>query len=82
MRLEDTIDGMVSSDYVDRFVAEVQQLKIRIDNLETILERESQGRLGFKLNCPVELLLEQLEAMEHLLKIYNKRAEIEGITIF
>lgn len=39
MKLEDTIEGMKSADYKERFVAEYQQLKIRHDKLERFIRK-------------------------------------------
>ena len=38
LTLNDTIDGMVSNDYKERFIAEYQQLVIRYNGLKKMLE--------------------------------------------
>ena len=39
MELKDTVELMISSDYDNRFRAEYHQLDIRIDKLQTMLEK-------------------------------------------
>jgi len=63
MELKDTVELMLSSDYKERFVAEYQQLKIRVDKLSVMLDKYCEGSLGFTLKCSYDLLLDQYLAM-------------------
>ena len=73
MELKDTIQGMTSADYKDRFKAEYQQVKIRYDKLA--------GTLPFTPNCSLDLLKEQKKHMGNYIRCLKIRAEIEGITL-
>ena len=42
--LKDTVDGMLSTDYKERFVAEYQQTKIRYEKLKAWKRRRWQAR--------------------------------------
>lgn len=81
MELKDTVEGMLSPDYKERFKAEYQQLKIRQNKLSNMLWRYSEGFLKFKPTCPLSLLDEQVELMDKLLNVYKWRAQIEGIDL-
>lgn len=81
MKLEDTIDLMLSDNYQDRFLAEFYQIKIRIDGLETMLKKYRNGTLGFTPNCKIETLEEQLRAMIKYENCLVLRAEEENINI-
>lgn len=86
MQLKDTVEGMQSQDYKDRFWAEAKQLKIRLEKLRRfnnkIILHEKYG-IGepVKHDCPLELLLEQQKVMGMYLNILAMRAQIEGIEI-
>lgn len=73
----DTIPAMISDNHKDRLVAEYAQVRIRLEHLEVILEKEQRGELGFELNCPVELLQEQAEAMRLYKHVLAQRMLIE-----
>lgn len=75
MTLEDTADDMLSSDYMDRFRAEYNQLSIRIKRLEKILN----GERSVVINCPYTLIREQLRAMKNYLNCLKQRAQFENI---
>lgn len=79
--LKDTVNDMLSNDYKERFRAEYQQLRIRIEKLgKTILDYQ-YGSLPFQPACPIELLQKQLAAMEEYLIILVERASIEEIEL-
>ena len=80
MELKDTVDLMLSEDYKDRSKAEYYQLKIRIEKLEAMLKKYDEGTLEFTLNCPVELLRQQLDYMINYKMILEQRTSYEGIT--
>ena len=73
--LANTVDDMLSRDYKERFVAEYNQLSIRIRKLEKILD----GDMTFRLSCPPDILREQLDAMKAYKSALEKRFQFEGI---
>lgn len=79
MELKDTIMGMTSNDYKDRFVAEYTQLKIRYEKLLNMCEKWDNGKLNFTPICPRELYNEQLKYMFSYLCILEERAQLERI---
>lgn len=81
MELSETIEGMTSSDYKERFVAEVRQNRIRCEKLCDILAAEAAGNLEFELSCPVRTLEELANLMAKLDLVYTERAACEGIDL-
>lgn len=86
MQLKDTVIGMSSNDYKERFKAEYWQLKLRCDRLEDFCNRiEAAEYSDFvpepQHECPLHLLKEQLTDMKGYLHILEIRAVIEGINI-
>lgn len=79
--LKDTIDLMLSDDYLDRFVAEYVQTKIRYEKLHTMLNKWDAGTLEFEPVCPKVKLLNQQSAMGNYLNQLEIRAEIEGVRL-
>ena len=39
LELKDTIEGMISDDYKERFIAEYNQVKIRVAKLESMITK-------------------------------------------
>ena len=76
-----TVEGMLSSDYKERFKAEYQQTKIRYDKLHAMLAKADAGKLEFKPTCPLDLLRRQAAAMGQYLYCLEVRAQIEGIDL-
>lgn len=81
MELIDTIDGMTSADYKERFKAEYQQVKIRYNKLHKTIADSKSNKLSFKLESPIELLEQQYLAMYRYLSILEQRAICEGINL-
>lgn len=81
MELKDTVDGMLSDDYKERFKAEYDQLMIRASRLEKLLIDDSNGDIDFELQCPRQMLGTQLRLMRQLLEVLKRRAKIEGIDL-
>lgn len=79
--LKDTVEGMLSSDYKERFVAEYDQLKFRIVKLDQMLYRWEKGELDFTPTCSKELLQLQVTTMKSLLQILDLRAIKENIPV-
>lgn len=79
MDLKDTVDGMLSDDYQQRFVAEMNQLQIRKEKLiEFLINYED---IDPEPACPRRLLEEQLKLMGRLYLTMYERARCEGIDI-
>ena len=81
MELRDTIPGMLSPDYKERFTAEYEQLSIRASKLETFIDNYRNGRLNFKPTCDLELLSRQLDIMKAYMAVLEERAKIEGVNV-
>lgn len=76
MELKDTVNGMLSSNYFERFEAEYQQLVIRSNKLEKFIMRvETEGA---KHDCPIGLLKRQLEHMKEYMYDLKERMIYEG----
>lgn len=81
MELKDTIPQMNSEDYKERFKAEYNQLKIRLEKLHSFLVKYDAGTLCFQPTCPIEVLITQEKHMRNYLTTLEVRAEIEGIEL-
>lgn len=79
--LKDTVDGMLNSDYKERFKAEYYQLKIRYDKLNTMVKKWDEGKLDFTPTCPRLTYDAQLDYMYGYLTILEKRAVIENVEL-
>lgn len=76
-----TIKAMFSDDYKERFKAEYNQLLIRRNKLQNMIDKLLAGNLGFTPDCPTNLLISQVNIMSAYLNILRIRAEIEGIEL-
>ena len=81
MELKDTIPGMLSPDYKERFTAEYEQLSIRALKLEIFIDNYKHGRLSFKPTCDIELLSRQLDIMKAYIAVLEERARIENVNV-
>lgn len=81
MELENTINLMMSTNYKERFEAEVYQLEIRINKLKNMLKCWDRGDLDFNPICPRELYDEQLEGMMKYYSVLMNRADLEGVEL-
>ena len=85
--LNDTINLMTSEDYIERFVAEYRQTKIRYDKLKDFCNRIEAAEIMPEMvekpvhDCPYSLLRDQQRAMGEYLRILEIRAIIEGIDL-
>lgn len=79
--LHQTVKGMISDDYKERFKAEYKQLVIRADRLGDIINAANENRLGYSLTCSLELLDQQLNYMCGYMAILEERAKTEGINL-
>lgn len=80
MELKNTIDGMLSEDYRERFKAEYWQVKIRYEKLKTFITR-IKGDEPPKHDCPLFVLEEQLHYMGYYMRILEDRAALEKINL-
>jgi hypothetical protein len=81
MKLNDTVELMLSEDYKERFRAEIYQLNVRMIGLEQMLTKYKRGELAFTPKCSYDLLHGQYRAMDLYLQYLCDRAEIEGIEL-
>lgn len=81
MELKDTINGMCSEDYKERFIAEYQQTKIRYQKLHDMIVKYEAGTLNFEPSCSLALLKSQANNMGQYLYTLEVRAEIEQIKL-
>ena len=82
---EDTVDDMLSGDYKQRFVAEYNQLSIRIAKLKAFCNKiqaaQMTGTEEPAHDCPLDLLRKQLRTMEEYKRILELRAVIEKVRL-
>lgn len=81
MELKDTVEGMLSDDYKERFVAEYQQVAIRERKLSNLIDDWVEGKLDFKPTSPYGLLVAQQHTMCEYLDQLQRRAELEHIDL-
>ena len=81
MKLIDTVEGMNSSDYKERFKAEYNQLKIRVCGLDNMLGKWNRNELTFEPTCPRSTYTLQLRAMRDYMSILEIRAVMEKIEL-
>lgn len=84
--LKDTIDGMLSGDYKERFVAEHRQLRTRLAKLSDFIAKikaaKENGEPEPRHDCPLWILEAQAEAMAKYKSILEARAKgYEGIDL-
>lgn len=79
MELNDTVAGMISDDYTERFKAEYNQLGIRALKLWTMIR--NWKKLDFTPKCSKDLLQEQNDIQWMEIKVMKRRAHIERITL-
>ena len=79
--LASTVEGMLSEDYKERFLAEYKQVYIRYSKLDTMLLKVKTNKIDFKLNSRVETLEKQRDLMLDYLMILEERAREENIKI-
>lgn len=76
MELKETVNQMLSNDYRDRFIAEYEQVIIRLRSLKNTIDDYRDGRLKFNLNTPIELLETQYNYMSLYAAVLVKRAKL------
>lgn len=81
LTLNDTVDGMVSNDYKERFISEYQQLVIRYNGLKKMLENWDRNELAFVPTCPRSTYNMQIKAMADYIAVLEARAVMENIDL-
>ena len=80
-----TVEGMLSANYKERFIAEYQQSKIRYEKLKafnTKIEAAREiGAVEPEHDCPYELLRDQQRIMGDYLHVLEIRSVIEGVDL-
>lgn len=83
--MEKTGEMMMSDDYIERFVAEYAQTKIRYEKLKHFCDRIEAAKITGKdeplHDCPLYLLREQQRIMGNYLHVLELRAVIENIVL-
>ena len=81
LTLNDTIKGMTSDDYKERFIAEYQQLVIRYNGLKNMLNKWDRNELPFTPTCPRSTYNMQIKAMTDYIAVLEARAVMENINL-
>lgn len=81
MELKDTVDGMLSKDYKERFIAEYNQAVIRRDKLFDMLDKYINKTLCFTPKSNIKVLIAQLDTLNTYVALLEIRAEYEGIEL-
>lgn len=81
LELNETVDGMLSEDYVERFRAEYYQLCIRLKKLNDLCLKYESGKLDFTPDTPLEVLKDQIGWMEQYKYALELRAMYEAILL-
>ncbi len=81
MQLAETVKGMNSTDYKERFIAEYQQLVIRYRGLCNMLNKWDREELTFNPTCPRSTYDLQTRAMKDYVAILEARAVMENIEL-
>lgn len=68
-------------DYKERLLKEYSELLVKTSRLHSMNAKIKAGTLGFKPDCPAELLQEQEDVMTKYLRILKARAEFENIEL-
>ena len=81
MDLKDTISMMESTDYKERFKAEYEQLRIRFEKLNAMLDKWDAGTLTFNPICPRSTYNIQTRSMADYMAVLEERAVMEGVAL-
>lgn len=81
MKLEQTVNMMLSDDYKERFKGEYWQLVTRYKGLKSMLDKWDRGELNFKPTCPRSTYNMQIKTMTDYIAILEARAVMEGIKL-
>lgn len=81
MKLEQTVNMMLSDDYKERFKGEYWQLVTRYNGLKSMLDKWDNGTLNFEPTCPHSTYNMQIKAMTDYIAVLEARAVMEGIDL-
>ncbi len=81
MELRDTVEMMNSGDYKERFKAEYQQVFIRHQKLNAMLEKLDKEELSFTPTCPRSTYDMQIRAMADYIAVLEARAVMESVEL-
>ena len=81
MKLEKTVDMMLSEDYIERFKAEYHQVKFRRNKLRKLIRDLNLGTCSFEPSCSIDLLVWQERTMSEYVYILERRASEENIDL-
>lgn len=81
LKLADTVEGMNSADYKERFKAEYYQLKNRFIGLMNMCGKWDRDELTFAPTCPRSTYELQLRVMKDYMTILEMRAVMEGVEL-
>lgn len=81
MTLADTVKGMNSEDWKERFKAEYWQTKIRLGELSEMIIRCEADTLNFEPYTPQTVFETQARHMKDYLHVLEIRAKIEHINL-
>lgn len=79
--LKDTVNGMTSENYKERFCAEYAQISNRLEGLQRMLNKWDNGELEFTPACPRATYNFQVKAMREYKDILEVRAAIEDVDL-
>ena len=72
---------MIMEAYQVRYIKEYDDLVTRYMKLNSLLKKYDEGTLDFELNCPIELLREQADAMWKYIEILWERSDYEKVDL-
>lgn len=81
MKLDDTVEFMLSNKYKERLAAEYWQLKYRYEKLKKAVDEHKSGVNTSKLTCIIGFYEQQLECMMKYLEILELRALVDDVTL-
>ena len=81
MKLQDTIKGMTSQDYKERFRAEYFQLQNRIEAFDKTLVDYRKGKLKFETKCTLKMMDGQMNTMIMYRTHLEAVAKVEDISL-
>lgn len=81
MELKDTTQDMLSDDYKRRFLAEYNQLHIRIRHLSIMIDKWERKLLETSPTVSISIYKRQLSAMKEYREVLRLRAGLDDIEI-
>lgn len=81
MKLEQTVNMMLSDDYKERFKGEYWQLVTRYKGLKSMLDKWDNSTLNFEPTCPRSTYNMQIKSMTDYIAVLEARAIMEGIDL-